>query len=804
MKKQESIQSEGVETQDKCYHCGEQTIINPIFFDDKLFCCDGCKTVYTLLRDNNMDNYYSLEENPGASLKNIKISPNSYVVLDAPDVVERLLSIKTDKIAKVTLTLPNIHCASCLWLLENLYKFQSGVLSSRVNFMKKEAVITYDPNIISLKQVAQLLAAVGYPPELNLGTMSKETEGMSSLSKKMLYRIAVAGFAFGNIMLMSFPDYLNIDENLDDVVLRAFPYMNLVLALPMVFYSGWGYLESAWKGIKSRHLNMDVPISLGFLALFFRSAYEVFAQVGTGYFDSLAGLIFFLLIGKWFQDRTYEKIAFDRDYKSYFPIWANKIVDGVEVPTALNQLEKGDTILVRNGEMVPSDGELVEGKALVDYSFVTGESEPVKVVQGDKVFAGGHQQGTAIKITLLTDVSQSYLTSLWNNDAFLKEKERPASALSDIVGQRFTYVVLLIAILTLAYWLPRDWSVAVYAFTSVLIVACPCAISLTIPFTLGNVLSVLGRKHIYLKNTMAIEDLAEIDHIVFDKTGTLTQKGLHFSERSSLSPYQERLVKTLVLQSNHPVSKLLQKEIDAAPFGKIANYKEMLGHGISGKIDGHIVEIVSGAFEGEQSGTLIRIDDLTVVSFRTIDKIRPQVVKMFVNLRKKYKLSLISGDNDSAKDLMKDLFLENSNILFEQKPEDKLNYIHQLKQSGDKVMMVGDGLNDAGALKKADVGVVLTEEGNNFTPASDLILSVNRLPQLEDLLLLAQKSIKVIYKAYVFALIYNIIGLSYAVRGALSPVIAAILMPLSSITVVLIGVVLSSILLKRMGFRNVR
>jgi len=165
---------------------------------------------------------------------------------------------------------------------------------------------------------------------------------------------------------------------------------------------------------------------------------------------------------------------------------------------------------------------------------------------------------------------------------------------------------------------------------------------------------------------------------------------------------------------------------------------------------------------------------------------------------------LISGDNDSAKDLMKDLFLENSNILFEQKPEDKLNYIHQLKQSGDKVMMVGDGLNDAGALKKADVGVVLTEEGNNFTPASDLILSVNRLPQLEDLLLLAQKSIKVIYKAYVFALIYNIIGLSYAVRGALSPVIAAILMPLSSITVVLIGVVLSSILLKRMGFRNVR
>ncbi len=802
MEEQESLQPDNqVVSKEKCYHCGEQTIINPVKHDDKIFCCDGCKMVYTLLKENNMENYYSLEENPGVSLKNIKISPNSYVVLDAPDVVESLLSIQTDKIAKVTLKLPNIHCASCLWLLENLYKFQPGILSSRVNFMKKEAVITYDPNIMSLKQVAQLLAAVGYPPELNLGTINAEHTGMSPASKKMLFRLGVAGFAFGNIMLMSFPDYLNIDKNTSDVALRAFPYMNFALALPMVFYSGWDYLDSAWKGIKSRHLNMDVPISLGFLALFFRSAYEVFAGVGTGYFDSLAGLIFFLLIGKWFQDRTYRKIAFDRDYRSYFPIWANKLVDGEEVPTALNQLSKEDIILVRNGEMIPSDGLLLDGQALIDYSFVTGESEPVKVAVGEKVYAGGYQQGTSLQIELLTDVSQSYLTNLWNNDAFVKEKERPASQLSDVVGQRFTYVILMIAFLTLMYWLPRDWSLAVYAFTSVLIVACPCAISLSIPFTLGNVLSVLGRKKIYLKNTMVIEDLAEIDHIVFDKTGTLTQKGLIFSERKHLTDYQKRLVKTLVLQSNHPVSKLLQQAIDAQPFGKIADYQEILGHGIQGMVDGHLVAVRAGAFEGEAAaGTIIQVDGREVASFKTVDKIRPGVQELFADLRKKYKLSLISGDNDSAKALMADLFAEADSMQYKQKPEDKLNYIAGLKRQGAHVMMVGDGLNDAGALKIADVGVVLNEEGNNFTPASDLILSVNRLPRLGDILTLSQKSIKVIYKAYIFALIYNIVGLSFAVRGKLSPVIAAILMPLSSITVVLIGVILSTLLLKRMGF----
>lgn len=785
---------------DKCYHCGEQTIINPIEFDEKIFCCDGCKMVYTLLRDNNMENYYSLEENPGASLKNIKISPNSYVVLDAPDVMDRLLSIKTDKVAKVLLRLPNIHCASCLWLLENLYKFQPGILSSRVNFMKKEATITYDPNIMSLRQVAQLLAAIGYPPELNLGTMDAGHEGMSPEAKKMLYRLAVGGFAFGNIMLMAFPEYLNLKANTDDKVLKVFPYLSFAMATPMVFYSGWGYLESAWKGVKSRHLNMDVPIVLGFLALFFRSAYEVFSKTGTGYFDSLAGLIFFLLIGKWFQDRTYRKIAFDRDYRSYFPISTNKLVEGEEVPTALDQLKKEDVILVRNGEMIPADGQLVEGEALIDYSFVTGEAEPVKVALEDKVYAGGHQQGTSIKIALLTDVSQSYLTNLWNNDAFVKEQERPASALSDVVGQRFTYVVLMIAALTLLYWFPRDWGVAVTAFTSVLIVACPCAISLSIPFTLGNVLSVLGRKHIFLKNTMVIEDLAEINHLVFDKTGTLTQKGLHFSERKSLSSYQERLVKTIVSQSNHPVSKLLQKELNVEPFSKLEAYEEILGHGVSGIVDGKKVEVVAGAFQGEKSGTAILIDGEVIASFLTVDKLRPEVKELFADLRQKYKLSLISGDNDLAKELMADLFGDENAVFFGQKPEDKLNFIDKLKAAGDKVMMVGDGLNDAGALKRADVGVVLTEEGNNFTPASDLILSVHSLNRLGDILILSRKSIQVIYKAYFFALLYNIVGLSFAVRGLLSPVIAAVLMPLSSITVVLIGVVLSTILLRKMKF----
>ncbi len=780
-----------------CFHCGDKSIVNSIHFDEKVFCCEGCKMVYTILKDNKMDNYYALDQAPGTSLKNIIISPSTYAVLDAPDILDGLLSFKTEKIAKVSLRLPNIHCASCLWLLENLYKLQPGIVSSRVNFMEKQAAITYDPSIISLRKIAQLLAAIGYPPELNLGVMHNQTKGMSKASRQMLYRLAVAGFAFGNIMLMSFPDYLNIDNN-SDVVLRAFPYMSFALAFPMVFYSGWGYLESAWKGVKSKHLNMDVPIALGFLALFFRSSYEVFAQAGTGYFDSLAGLIFFLLIGKWVQERTYQKIAFDRDYKSYFPIWANKIINGLEVPTGLNQLAEEDEILIRNEEMIPADGVLIEGEGIIDYSFVTGESEPISIKKGEQVFAGGHQQGAAIKVRLETAVSQSYLTSLWNDDAFTKEQDRPASDLSDTVGRRFTYVILFVAFMTLFYWLSIDKSIAFYAFSSVLIVACPCAISLSIPFTLGNILSRLGKNKIYLKNTLVIEDLAQVNHIVFDKTGTLTQKGLLFSERKQLTDRQERLLKTLVLQSNHPISQLLQKEIIAEPFDNILNYMEIPGQGISGKVEGQLVEVKVGAFEGKKTGTNILIEGKIIASFTTVDKLREGVKDLFRNLGENYKLSLISGDNDAAKTVMSDLFGRSSNLFFNQKPTDKLAFISQLKNSGDRVLMVGDGLNDAGALKIADVGLVLSEDGNNFTPASDMILSVDLLSKINDILNLSKQAIRIIYKGYFFALIYNVIGLTFAVIGHLSPVIAAILMPMSSITVVLIGVILGSSRLKKM------
>ncbi|MEO1715224.1 MAG: HAD-IC family P-type ATPase, partial [Bacteroidota bacterium] len=357
--------------------------------------------------------------------------------------------------------------------------------------------------------VVELLASIGYAPTISLE--SSEQSQKRPVDRKLYFQLGVAGFAFGNIMLMSFPEYLGMQQHPDHSIVQLFGYLNILLALPVLLYSGGDYLRSAFLGLRHFHLNMDVPISLGMLALFTRSAYEILAGVGAGYMDSLAGFIFFLLIGKWFQQRTYQHLSFERDFRSYFPIAATVIEEEEERIVPVKDLEIGQVIRIRNGELIPADGKLMEGKGLIDYSFVTGEAQPVSKVASESLFAGGRQTGGAITVELKKRVDQSYLTSLWNDQAFQKEVHGQTSRLADRVAQYFTAAILLIAAGTLMYWLPKDWTTAINAFSSVLIIACPCAVALSVPFTFGNSMRILAKQGFFLKNVETIESLSEID-----------------------------------------------------------------------------------------------------------------------------------------------------------------------------------------------------------------------------------------------------------------------------------------------------
>jgi Cu+-exporting ATPase len=591
---------------------------------------------------------------------------------------------------------------------------------------------------------------------------------------------------------------LGLSRDSDPTIVLVLGYLNLSLGIPVLFYSAREYFISAWKGLKSRDYNLDIPIVVGATTLFVRSSYEIISQTGPGYMDSLAGFLFFLLAGKWFQERTYKQIAFDRDYQSYFPIATTKITAEGLKNISLPKLKKGDEILLKNGDLIPADGLLNCASTSIDYSFVSGEAALIPVIKGEKVYAGGKWNGQEGSILLSESVSQSYLTQLWNDPAFQKEGNNVRVQLTGQISKYFTFTLFTIAILTLIYWYTIDKSIALNTFTAVLIVACPCAVALSVPFTYGNVLRILGKKHFFIKNVAAVEAISNIDTFVFDKTGTITSSQIQQSKYvgKKLSVYERKLILNLSSSSTHPVSKTIYNFFKEEDFETLnmTDWEEKTGLGLQAVIDNHQIKIGSSKWidvtrEDQEKGNVFIEIDGTYMGYLSYQRTWREGAASFMNWAKsKGETYILSGDNDNEKDNLSQYFnIPVENMYFKQTPTDKLAFIKALQLKGRKVFMLGDGLNDAGALRQANFGMVISENQNNFTPASDAILAASKLDKLAAYLSYAIISKRLVYLAYGFALIYNAIGLYFAVQGTLSPVVAAILMPTSSITVVVWG-----------------
>jgi Cu+-exporting ATPase len=814
-----------------CYHCGNDFSDNPLFFDEKHFCCDGCKTVYSILSQHQLCQYYTIDSGtdlnrPGNSQSKNVSRQKRLEFLDHPDIIAQLLEFSSESVARITFYIPTIHCSSCLWLLEHLYRINPAIQQSRVDFLKKQVHLTYNPAELSLRQVVELLSSVGYEPLISLNDVVKE--GQKATNRPFLSRLGIAGFCAGNIMLFSFPDYLGLN---DLSFKHLFGIINLLLAIPVVFYSASGYFESVWAGLKKGMINIALPILLGILVAFFRGTYEVLALDGVGYFDSLTGLIFFLLCGKWFQQRTHEFLSFERDYKSYFPLAVTVVRRGGEAegrgqrekdainresvnspdpsaqpplphaPTSLPvaQLRKGDRIRVRNQELIPADSLLYKGKAVIDYGFVTGESEPEAKEPGALLYAGGKQVGEAIELEVIRDVSQSYLTQLWNNDVFRKAESSRIRTFADAVGKYFTLSVIALATIVALYWyFQHDPARAVNVFTAVLIIACPCALSLSYPFALGNGLRALGKRHLYLKNADVIEQMAACDTIVFDKTGTLTasQTAVMDEFNQPLSDLEQAMVASLVRQSTHPLSRKLATHLSDRLSVPIEGFTEVPGHGIQALVDGRIVKIGTRSFVDSASSqhllpaetsSHLSIDHRYRGRFDFPTQFRSGLDNLLTHLHHNYKLYLLSGDTDHNQTKLTQWFPDAGQMQFNRRPLEKLAFIKELQAAGRRVIMVGDGLNDAGALKQADVGIAITDDTIQFTPSSDAILEAASLKQLPQFLRYSRYGMRVIQFSFVVSLAYNAIGLSYALFGNLSPVVAAILMPISSATMLTIA-----------------
>jgi Cu+-exporting ATPase len=772
----------------KCYHCGDKVIGKPVKFDEKQFCCAGCKSVYQILNDNDLDDFYSFNE--GSGIKPSNKTESKYKPLDLPEVFENFIDFQNDEIYIVTFFLPAIHCSSCIYLLENLQKINSEIIKSEANFTARTVEISVKKGF-QLSQVASLLESIGYKPELR----RNNKEQKSVYDKKLLYKLGVAGFAFGSVMLWTFPEYLGMDETFN--AFRNFSaYLSLLVAIPVLVYSASDYLKSAFTAIRSKQLNLDIPIALGILVLFFQSAITVLMEEGSGYIDSFTGFVLFLLIGKWFQAKTYRNMAFDNDPKAFFPLGVHKMdKNGDADVVVIDDLEIEDTIIVYNEEIIPCDSELLDDEATIDTSFITGESDLIKLKNGDKIYAGSKLVGSGRRLKVLQPTDRSKFAAVWNNKSIRSDKKSLALEREHLLTRFFLIAVFLVALGASVFWFFIDPYRIPEIVTAVLVVACPCALALSFPFVYGNAMRKLGNKGFYFKSTYEIEKLKIVDYLVFDKTGTLTK------DKTESVYFDGELTQTLIdliyagtKESTHPYSRSINAFLsDQVEKGiDIKSFEEFPGKGWEMiTVDNSSLKLGSGVFldikNREILGSGVALNGKFIGEFKFKSELREGVKDVLNNMT--LPKVILTGDNETDK-LLFDKLQTNIPIHFNQSPIEKRSFIEKKSKEGKKVLFLGDGLNDSEALRLSELGISVADDIFRFTPSCDAIIEGDKIQYLPGFIAFGRFTSKALMICMIFSLLYNIVGMTFAVLGYVTPLFAAILIPLSSITIVFLSTAL--------------
>ncbi|MFY0643973.1 MAG: heavy metal translocating P-type ATPase [Bacteroidia bacterium] len=749
-----------------CQYCGDPCLSDHVVIKANHYCCYGCATLDEVVSKIN------------TSEEEVQVQ---YKQFDLEDNFDQLVEFQNDKVYKVQISLPAIHCSSCVELLEDLPAFNKNVLKATVNFEQKACTVIAKKDL-ALSFLAQLLDDLGYPPQLSVGIKRRELE--KKLQKETLFKMAVAGFCFGNIMLYSMPHYFGLNISNDPFFSKLFLGLSLFMSIPVLFYSGKEYLISAYKALTASRMHINIPIAIGILSLWAWSIYEIVSGSGSGYLDSLAGLIFFLLVGKWFQSRIYNEVSFQREVAEFIPMVVRKLVDNNRTKwTAIKDLQQGDHIEIKHGEIIPIDAYTMEQSTSVDYSFITGEQYPEEVSKRSKIFAGGRQLGGRLRLEVLEKPNMDAIWSNWN----VNHQSDSGSTWTDHIARYFTAAVLTIAVAAGVIWYLIDPSRIPFVFSAVLIVACPCALALSAPFTYGSILRVFSKNNFFVKTANSIQQLGESELVVYDKTGTLsysTQKQVSYVGEE-LSEVEMQILRSAVEQSTHPVSNSIAQSLYSATL-LLDSFNEEIGSGLAATYKDFSLKLGSANWlkqeESETSGsTYLEINGQLKGKYVIVPEYRNDLE--LTTTGNDYKQVVLSGDNSSEEQALYKLYPGFTEMHFNLSPLDKKKKIEQY-QKNDKVVMLGDGLNDAVALEESNFGIALTESLNGFYPNANGVLLASEFRLFPKFMNLARYSSKVLKVGLIFSLLYNIIGLAFAVTGLLTPIVAAILMPLSSVTVV--------------------
>jgi len=787
----------------KCSHCqlefDESVMIREKDNPDLYFCCNGCQGVYHLLKDDGLDSFYEKIGNQTIAPP-IASSKQDSSNFDMESFKQRYIKTTKDGFSQVDLVIEGIHCAACVWLNEKILDDTDGVVEANINFTNNKAKIVWDEDTIKLSQIIDKIRSIGY----NAYPYDRSQEDIKATAKKRDYfmRMAVAIFASMNIMMIDIAKYAGFFTGMKPETLHLVHIAEFIFATPVLFYSGWIFFRGAYYGLKNHIINMDLLVSSGATLTYIYSIYVLLGGKGHSYFDSVAMIITFVLVGKYLEVLGKKSAVDTMDkIKSQIPLEATIIKDGAKVVIPIDKIEVGDIIELKTGERASVDGELIVSEAIFDESNMSGESLPVEKFKSDKIYSGTINAGGVIRYRATKNYANSTFSNIINllEDA-LNSKPQIEERANEI-SKYFSITILSLALLSFLGWYfySGDFEKALIIGISVIVIACPCALALATPIASLVGISWGANKGVLFKEAKFIETFAKADSVVLDKTGTVTNGKLSVKNiKGEINKETLPILYALTDSSIHPVSKAIKKYLkenykDLSQV-ELENIQQIHAKGLEAKYKGK--KILGGNTQLIKDNKIevnidtkytiyhFAIDNQLIVSFELEDTLKPyskELIEYFKSIN--VKSIMATGDHKSvAKRIAKEVGIEN--YKYEMSPIDKANFIESLKKEGKTVVMVGDGVNDALALSKADVSIAMGSGADVALAMSDVVILNNSLIGVKDSFRISRRTYKFIKQNLFISLVYNTITIPIAIAGYVIPLVAALSMSLSSLLVV--------------------
>ncbi len=790
-----------------CAHCSLPVPKGLIESDAvQQFCCAGCRVVYDTIHACGLDSFYRLKQIAGETLQPAQTTTSKYEAFDAPEFAKLYIRPANDAAMSIELLLEGVTCSACIWLIEKLPEVVPGVIEARLNLRAASVRITWDRDRVKLSQIARMLDRLGHPPHPARGQSKREL--IRRESRRMLIQIGVAGALMGNIMLIALAMYAGDASGMDTAYRTFFRWLSVGLGVVALTWPGGIFFRSSILALRNKTINLDVPIALALLVGGVSGVANVLLGSGEIYFDSLAVLVFLLLVGRFVQYRQHRRAddAVDLMF-SMTPISCRLVRDDGVFEIPVEALTVGDTVEIHSGELLPADGKITAGQSAVDQALLTGESVPVEVTAGSRVHAGSLNTGQTIRVHVDAVGSDTRIGRLMQLVETGVQDKPKIVRLADRVSFWFLPAVCVLSAGVFAAWCTVSLSAAIDHTVALLIVTCPCVLGLATPLTIAVAIGRLSKQKILIKSATALEALAERGRVLIDKTGTIT-RGSPRVVRYIGDEELKALIGEIERHSQHPVGRALynafgEYELSAAMRVGLSNITDRHDGGISARCGHTQVAIGSLSFmrnrveafddlgktiadidaAGETS-VIVAIDGQVCAIVGLRDEPRPDARESIRSMAKLgWQPGMISGDRPLVvRAVASQVGIDPLCATALTSPEEKLRIVKQ-SSAIQKTIMVGDGVNDAAALAAADVGIAVHGGAEASLAAADVYIATPGLQPVVNLLRMSRHTMFVVKRNLVISLAYNLVAGVFAAAGLMHPMLAAILMPLSAATV---------------------